>query len=179
MAAGLFGLIIFTAVGLAAAPASASPIAIGTLADGASYSDTISSNGPSFTQDYTFHLDSSLNGLTILATAFGQSAATFGVDMLTIGLYDSAHNLIADASGAPLAGLDSFAQSGVALTAGDYLLSILGDVTAGKSAFVSVSIAANGVIATSIPAAGILLLSGLGALGAAAWRRRRSAPPVA
>src|SRR5689334_11075591 len=100
--AGLFGFIILAAVAFSVTPAKASPIAIGTLAEGSAYADAISSNGPSFSQDYSFHLDSTLHGLTILATAFGQSSKTFGVDLLTIGLYDSAHNLIASASGAPL-----------------------------------------------------------------------------
>ena len=107
-------------------------------------------------------------------TAFAQSSPIYGVDLLEIALYDSSSNLIASASGTPIAFLDSFSQTGIALGAGAYLFSVFGDVSAGKQAFVSISLAANNVV--PIPAAGLLLLTGLGALGGiATWRRRRVA----
>lgn len=166
-----FGFIALMAIGFAA-PAQAT--SIGVLNEGDSYSDTISSNGPTFTQDYDFTLGSSVTGITILATAFGQTSPTNGVDNLEIGLYDSSHNLIASASGSPIAFFDSFSQSGLALGAGAYLFSIFGEVTAGKQAFVSISLAANAA-QTPIPATGLLLLTGLGALGGLAARRRAKA----
>jgi len=169
---GLVALLTF-ALGISSAPAHATNI--GVLAVGSSFSDTIQSSGPSFSQDYDFTLNSSAHGITILATSLGQTSADFGVDMLDIALYDSSHNLIASASGTPIASFDSFAQSGLALGPGAYLFTVLGDVTAGKDAFVSISLAANNVVAqTPIPAAGLLLLTGMGALGGAAWRRRSS-----
>jgi len=152
---------------------------IGVIPAGSSYSDTISSSGPTFTQDYTFSLDSSATHVSILATALGQTSSTLGVDLLKIALYDSAHNLIASASGAPVASFDSLAQSGIGLTAGDYLFTIFGAVTAGKDAFVSISLAANNIAVAPIPAAGLMLLTGLGALGGAAWRRRKNGPVAA
>jgi hypothetical protein len=108
--------------------------------------------------------------LTILATAFGQASPDHGVDLLKIALYDSASNLIASASGTPIAFFDSFQDSGILLGAGAYLFSVFGQVTPGKLAFVSVSLAANHV--TPIPAAGLMMLTGLGALGGLIWRRR-------
>ena len=169
-----FGFIalLTLAIGVAAHPAQAT--SIGLLPTGGSYSDTITSNGPTFNGSYDFTLDSSAMGLTVLATAFGQSSPTNGVDLLEIALYDSASNLIASASGSPLAFFDSFSQSGIALGAGAYLFTIFGEVTPGKTAFVSISLAANNA-QTPIPAAGLLLLTGLGALGGLAARRRASA----
>jgi hypothetical protein len=158
-------------VGVAAAPAKATTI--GTLAAGSSFSDTISSSGPTFTKDYDFHLDGSATGLTLLATAFGQTSPAEGVDLLKISLFDSAHNLITSASGVPIAFFDSFAQTGIALAAGDYVFNVFGQVTAGKHAFVSVSLAANSVSGVPIPAAGLMLLTGFIALGGLALRRHR------
>jgi hypothetical protein len=169
-----FGFLAFLmlALGIAAQPAHATTI--GLIPTGDSYSDTITSAGPTFTQDYKFELGSSSTGLSVLATAFGQTSNTIGVDLLKLSLYDSGSNLIAEGSGSPVAFFDSFAQSGVALGAGAYLLTVFGQVTAGKTAFVSLSIAANAA-QTPIPAAGLLLLSGLGALGGIAVRRRAKA----
>lgn len=167
---GLFAVLAL-AMGLLATPAAAT--SIGTLAAGSSFSDTISSNGPTFNQDFSFHLDGTA-GLTILATALAQSGGTFGVDSMTITLLDAANHVIAFATGAPLVGLDSFNQSGQALGAGDYVLNILGDVTPGKQAFVLVSLAANNVADAPIPAAGLMLVTGIGAIGGLAIRRRRS-----
>src|SRR5258707_12705630 len=92
-------------IGVSAMPANATNI--GTLAVGSSFSDTIASNGPTFTQDYNFHLDGTGAELTVLATALSQTSGTFGVDLLKISLFDSASNLIASASRAPLVGFDS------------------------------------------------------------------------
>ena len=172
--AGAFGFIalLTLAIGMAAQPAQA--VSIGLLAQGDAYADTIASSGPTFSEEYDFQLASSTYGLTILATALGQTSATMGVDNLTIGLYDSSNILIASASGAPSAFFDSFAQSGLALAAGSYLFTIDGAVTAGKQAFVSISLAVNAA-QTPIPAAGLLLLTGVGALGALAARRRAKA----
>jgi hypothetical protein len=165
--------VLALAIGVSVRPASATNI--GTLAVGSSYSDTISSNGPTFNQDYDFHLDGTVTGVTLLATALSQSSGGFGVDSMKISLYDSFSNLIASATGSPLIGFDSFAQSGLALGAGDYLFNVMGDVTAGKKAFVSISLAANNVAATPIPGAGLMLLTGFGALGGLALRRRHHA----
>jgi len=165
-----FLALLALALGIAAQPAAA--VTIGTLAPGDSYSDTISSSGPTFSRDYNFTLTGPAPmGITVLASAFGQTSPTEGVDNLEIGLYDATNTLIASASGSPIAFFDSFAQSGIALGAGAYLFSIFGEVTAGKQAFVVVSLAAN-TAQTPIPAAGVLLLTGLGALGGIAARRR-------
>jgi hypothetical protein len=170
----LAGLVaLFTLViGIATQPAQAT--SIGVLPVGGSYSDTISSGGPTFSRDYNFELGAGVSNISILATSLGQTSPDFGVDLLQIALYDSSNNLIASASGAPLAFFDSFSQSGIALGAGAYLFSIFGQVTAGKDAFVSISLAANQITQTPIPAAGLMLLTGLGALGAVGLRRRRS-----
>jgi hypothetical protein len=167
-----FLALLMLAFGIAAPAAHATPV--GLIATGDAYADTISSSGPTFNADYDFQLDGGGGGVTVLATAFGQSSSTTGVDLLDMALYDSASNLIASASGSPIVFFDSFAQSGMALGAGSYLLTIFGQVTAGKQAFVAVSIAAN-VAQTPIPAAGLLLLSGLGALGGLAARQRAKA----
>src|SRR4051812_1124484 len=107
--------VLALAIGISARPASAT--SIGTLAAGSSYSDTISSTGPTFTQNYDFHLDGTVTGLTVLATGIAQSGGSYGVDLLKISLFDSASHLIASATGSPLVGFDSFAQSGLALGA--------------------------------------------------------------
>jgi hypothetical protein len=158
-------------IAVSAIPAHATNI--GTLAVGSSYSDTIKSNGPTFTQDYDFHLDGTGAGLTVLATALGQTSSSFGVDLLKISLFDSASNLIATATGAPLVGFDSFAQSALALAPGNYLFTVFGDVTAGKKAFVSISLAANDITHAPIPASGLMMLTGLVGLGGLALRSRR------
>jgi hypothetical protein len=41
--------------------------------------NTIESTRPTFSQDYNFHLDGGGTGLTLLATALGQSSSTIGV----------------------------------------------------------------------------------------------------
>jgi hypothetical protein len=169
---GLFAMLALAA-GIAAEPAQAT--SIGTLTAGSSFSDTIQSSGPTFSRDYSFHLNGTATGLTILATAIAQGKGAFGVDSMKITLMDAANHVIAFATGSPLVGLDSFAQSGVALGAGDYLLEVLGDVTPGKQAFVSVALAANNVAETPIPGAGLMLLTGLGGIGGLAYRRRKSA----
>jgi hypothetical protein len=168
-----FGFIALLAVSFAAPPVQAAPIPVGTLNPGDSFSDTISSSSD-FSQDYQFDLVSTA-GLTILASAFGQTSPANGIDNLTINLYDSGSNLLATGSGTPIAFFDSFNQSGVALGAGAYLLTVLGTVTAGHSAFVLVSLAANDVGQVPIPAAGLMLLTGLGAIGGLAVRRRAKA----
>ena len=81
---GLFGLMLTLAIGLAAVPAQA--VTIGVLPVGGSYSDTISSGGPTFSRDYNFSLAGGANNVSILATAFGQSSSDFGVDLLKIAL---------------------------------------------------------------------------------------------
>jgi len=164
-----FGFFALLLLGLGIAP-SAQATSIGVLATGDSYSDTISSSGPTFNRSYDFEL-AGASDLTILATALGQTSSNHGVDNLTISLYDSASNLIAQASGDPIAFFDSFDQSGIMLGAGAYLFTVFGEVTAGKQAFVSISLAANHV--TPIPAAGLLMLTALGALGGVAARRRK------
>src|SRR4051812_48282462 len=120
------GFIALLAIGLAAPPAQAAPIPVGTLNPGDSYSDTISSSSD-FNAEYEFNLTSTA-GLTILATALGQTSPNHGVDDLTINLYDSGSNLIATASGSPFAFFDSFNQSGIALGAGAYLFTVIGTV---------------------------------------------------
>jgi len=171
----LLGLVALLALatGLAVHPAQA--VTVGVLPVGGSYSDTIASSGPNFSRDYNFELAPGSNNVTILATAIGQTSNDFGVDLLNLALYDSSSNLIASASGSPIVGFDSFAQAGIGLGAGAYLLSVMGTVTAGKDAFVAISLAANQVNAVPIPAAGLMLLTGLGALGGLAARRRRMA----
>lgn len=171
--------VLALAIAIAARPVSAATINVGTLAAGSSYSNTISSNGPTFSNDYDFHLDATVTGLTILATAISQTGAGFGVDSMTIKLLDSSSNVIASATGAPLVGFDSFHQSGIPLGAGDYVFTVFGNVTSGMKAFVSISLAANNLNGVPIPATGLMLLTGLAGLGGIAWRRRRStgAPP--
>lgn len=162
-----FVALFMLAIGIAAKPADATTI--GVLAVGSPYADIITSNGPTFSRDYNFQLESS-GGLTILATALAQTSPVYGVDLLDIALYDAGNNLIASASGSPIVFFDSFAQSGIALGAGAYVFSIFGQVTAGKQAFVLISLAANNVV--PIPAAGLLMLTALGGLGALAARRK-------
>jgi hypothetical protein len=166
-----FITMLMLAIGISAKSADATTI--GVLPVGSSYSDVIQSAGPTFSRDYNFTLDASSNGLTILATALGQTSPAYGVDLLEISLYDAANNLIASSSGSPIVFFDSFAQSGIALGAGAYVFSIFGQVTAGKQAFVSISLAANNVV--PIPAAGLLMLTALGGLGAVAARRKAKA----
>jgi len=174
------GLVAFFTLLLSISAGPASATNIGLLPVGSSFSDTISSSGPTFSQSYSFSLDSNATHVSILATALAQTSAQLGVDAMDIALYDSSNNLIASASGAPLASFDSLAQTGIGLTAGDYLFTIFGLVTEGRDAFVSISIAANNIVAqTPIPAAGLMLLTGLGALGGVALRRRRNAGALA
>src|SRR3954469_14259045 len=176
---GLLGLaaLLALATGLAAHPAQA--VTVGVLPVGGAYADTISSAGPTFTEDYNFELGAGTSNLTVLATGIGQTSPDFGVALLELSLYDSAHNLIAFASGSPIVGFDSFAQTGIGLGAGAYLLSVFGKVTAGKDAFVAISLAANQIETVPIPATGLLLLTGLGALGGLAARRRSAAGQAA
>jgi hypothetical protein len=168
-----FGAVLMMALGIHAAPARAT--SIGLLPAGASYSDVITSSGPTFSQDYSFTLDGGMHSLTVLATALAQTSSNYGVDLLDIALYDSSSTLIASASGAPVVSLDSFAQSGLALGPGAYVFSVMGQVTAGKDAYVLISLAANDVAQAPIPSAGLMLLTGLGLFGGLGLRRRRAA----
>src|SRR5690348_2813129 len=96
---GLAALMVLASTTLAV-PAYASTVDIGTLGVGKSFSDTIQSSGPTVGRDYTFHLDQTASGVTVLATGLAQNGGGFGVDSLTIQLFDVAHNLIASATGA-------------------------------------------------------------------------------
>lgn len=158
------------AIGLTVRPAEASPF---TLGPGDSHSETVTSTGPDIDQDFEFNLTGS-GGLTVLASGQSQTNDDFGVDLLRISLYDSGHNLIVSDSGTSLASFDSFFETGQALGAGAYILNLFADVTAGKQAFINLAISANNVTATPIPAAGLFMLTGLGALGGFAWRRRKA-----
>jgi hypothetical protein len=165
--------VLALAIGVFGRPANATNI--GTLDVGSSYSDTIKSDGPTFTRDYNFHLNSAGTQVTLLATSLSQTSPSFGVDDMTIKLFDSANNLITSATGAPIAFFDSFAKTGLSLSAGDYLFTVFGDVTAGKEAFVSVSLAANSIAGAPIPGSVLMLLTSLGVLGGFALHRRRAA----
>jgi hypothetical protein len=165
----LFALLTLT-VGFSVRSAEAAPF---TLTSGSSHSETVSSTGADINQDFEFDLQGS-GGLTVLANAQSETNDDFGTDLLTISLYDSGHNLIVSDSGTSLASFDSFFETGQALAAGSYLLNLMADVTNGKQAFVTLTLAANNVAATPIPAAGLFLLTGLGALGGLAARRRKT-----
>jgi MYXO-CTERM domain-containing protein len=161
------------AIGSAVIAQPAQAVSIGTLSEGSHFSDVITSTGPTYSRDYTFHLNSSVDGMTILATGLGQTSPAFGVTSINLSLFDAASTLISNAVGATAATMDSFHQSGVALVAGDYLLSVFGNVVSGKEAFVSVSIAANSIGNAPLPPAILMGLTGLGALGGLALYRRR------
>ncbi|HEY4162312.1 MAG TPA: VPLPA-CTERM sorting domain-containing protein [Dongiaceae bacterium] len=165
-------LIGILAVGSVFAVQPAQAVNIGTLSSGSHFSDVITSNGPTFSQDYNFHLNNTIGGLTILATGFGQTHPGFGISSVTLDLFDATNTLITSATGATLASLDSFNATGLGLQGGDYLLTIFGNVTPTKKAFVSVSIAANASSVVPIPAAILMSLTGLSALGGLALRRR-------
>lgn len=156
-------------IGIFAKSADAATVNIGTLGDGDSFSQIIKPAGPSFTQDYDFHLDPGV-GFTILASGQAKTGGGYGLDSLTVSILQGA-TVLATASGVPLAGLDTFAQTGHLLGAGDYIFRVFGDVTAGQKAAIQVAIGA--VAQTPIPASGLMLLTGLGVLGGLTVRRRR------
>jgi len=165
---GLAAAMLLT-IGVAASPAHAATKNIGTLGDGDSFSEIIKPAGPSFTQDYDFHLDPGV-GFTILASGQAKTGGGFGLDSLTVSIIQGA-TTIASASGVPFAALDTFAQTGHLLGAGDYIFRVMGDVTAGQKAAIQVAIGA--VAQAPIPASGLMLLTGLGLLGGVTLRRRR------
>jgi hypothetical protein len=167
----LFGLAALVSVALFGLSNAAQAISIGTLNVGTPYADVIESPGPTFSQDYDFHLDDH-SQLTVLAAAQSQQSSNFSVDALTISLFDAANTLIATDSAVPLASFDSFGQSGVSLAAGDYVIRVFGDVTPGFNAFVNVAIAANDFAVAPIPGALVMLLTALGGLGGAGVMRR-------
>src|SRR3954464_15459109 len=107
---GLAALLVMAA-GLATTPAQA--VTVGVLPVGGSISDTISSGGPTFARDYDFSLATGSSNLTVLATGIGQTSDDFGVDSLTLKLFDSASNLLLSVTGSPIVGFDSFAQTGI------------------------------------------------------------------
>jgi hypothetical protein len=166
-------LVGILAIGSAFAVQPAQAVNIGTLNVGSHFSDVIQSTGPTYTRDYNFHLNNTAEGMTILATGFGQTHPGFQVNSVNINLFDAAATLLASATGATLASLDSSFQTGGGLPGGDYLLRIFGDVTPGKKAFVSVSIAANSTNVVPVPGAIVLALTGIGAVGGLALHRRR------
>jgi hypothetical protein len=175
----LFGLAAAAVLGTALAAGIAAPEAeaanIGVLPVGGSYSDTLSSSGADINASYNFELAADASNVSLLASAFSQTTDDIGVDLLTISLFDSSNTLLASASGAPTAFFDSFANSGIALNAGNYLFTLFADVTTGKSAFVGVALAVNPVSSVPIPGAAIMLLTGLAAIGGMALHRRKAA----
>jgi len=166
---GLAAAVVLTA-GLAAPTQAAS---IGVLPVGGAYVDTISSTGADINESYNFELGADATNVTLLANSQSQTSDDFGIDFMTIALYDAGNNLLVEASGATEAFFDSFADAGIALNAGSYLFTVFADVTTGKNAFLTITLAANPVSAVPLPAGGLLLLTGLGALSAFAWRRRK------
>ena len=177
----LFGLAALVSVAVFGPSNAAQAVSIGTLNVGTPFSDVIESPGPTFSQDYDFHLDAH-SQLTVVAAAQAQASSNFSVDALTISLFDASNTLIATDSAVPLASFDSFDQSGISLVEGDYVIRVFGDVTPGFSAFVNVAIAANDFAAiTPIPGALVMLLTALGGLGGAGVMRRYRAtvqPPA-
>jgi MYXO-CTERM domain-containing protein len=161
------------AIGAAVIAQPAQAVSIGTLSEGSHYSDVIESNGPTYSRDYSFHLNSPVDGMTILATGLGETSPAFGISSVNLKLFDAASTLISSATGTVAATMDSFHLSNIALASGDYLLSVFGDVVPGKKAFVSVSIAANAIGNAPIPASILMGLTGLVALGGLALHRRR------
>ena len=103
----LFGLAALVSVAVFGLSNAAQAVSIGTLNVGTPFSDVIESPGPSFSQDYDFHLDAH-SQLTVLATAQAQASSNFSVDALTISLFDASNALIATDSAVPLASFDSF-----------------------------------------------------------------------
>jgi hypothetical protein len=172
----LIGILAIGSAVFSVQPAQADTVDIGILGQRSHFSDEITSTGPTYSRDYSFFLDSSSfnKGMTILATGFGQTHPAFGITSVTVNLLDAANTLLATATGATLASLDSFTQIGTGLFSDRYLLSIFGDVAPGKDAFVSVSIAVNRASAVPLPGAILLMLTGLGALGGLALRHGRS-----
>lgn len=169
---GCLGLAALVAVAIFSSSGPAHAINIGTLSVGTPFADVIQSPAGGFSKDYNFHLDANTE-VTLLASAQAQTSDHFGVDALTISLFDSASNLLASASGVPLAAFDSFDQTGVSLVDGDYFVRVVGNSPPGFKAFINVALVANDFIpAAPIPGAVIMLLTALGGLGGIGAVRR-------
>jgi hypothetical protein len=171
--AGL-GLAALMAVGIISSSGPAYAINIGTLTVGTPFADVIQSGSGPFSRQYDFHLSSPNTQVTLLASAQAQTSDHFKVDALTISLFDSASNLLATASGVPVADFDSFEETGTSLVSGDYFVRVVGNAPPTFRAFVKVSLAANDFVqgAVPIPGAVLMLLTALGGLGGIGAIRR-------
>jgi hypothetical protein len=168
----IFGLAVLASAATFGTAGPAHAVSIGTLSVGTPFAAVIQSLGPSFSRDYTFHLDADTE-VTLLASAQAQTSDHFGVSSLTISLFDATNALIATDSGVPLASFDSFDQTGISLADGDYMLSVFGTVPPTFKAFINVALVANDFVApTPIPGAVLLLLTALGGLGGAGLLRK-------
>jgi hypothetical protein len=170
---GCLGLAALVAVAIVSSSGPAHAINIGTLSVGTPFTDVINEPDGDFVRQYDFHLDANTE-VTLLASAHAQTSDHFGVDSLSIALFDSASTLIAQGVGGPLAAFDSFDQTGLSLVDGDYFVKVVGHAPPGFKAFVNVALVVNDFIPGSVPIPGavILLLTALGGLGGMGAVRR-------
>ena len=153
-------------------PGIASAASLGALSFGDIGADVFVATGPTFSQDYDFHLNN--NNVTLLAAGAGQHSGAFNISNITLELYqdvkDPAH-LLGSVTGLHSIAFDSVADFSKHLGAGDYILSIFGNIAAGTKAFIAVAATPN-VGSVPIPAAGLLFMTGLVGLGVIKMRKQ-------
>jgi hypothetical protein len=182
----LLGIVaaVVLAFSLGGRAASALPIDLGTLTSGNAVAFSFNTTATSWTyQDFTFALTAPsvvvATGTNVLApgvfNALGFSLQLTGPGGLAVGLFGDP----------PLVKvLNTFDITGSLLIPGSYTLQVgiyRDPASPGAPAGLIAGsvVAANAVATTPIPGAVLMLLTGMGALGGVALRRRRLADPAA
>ncbi|MES1151473.1 MAG: hypothetical protein ABUL54_06220 [Dongia sp.] len=171
----LLALAVFVGAAFASGPSWAITIDLNTLPSGVNVTPTqLSGTATTFSQEYKFTLAAAS---TLFAIAGGPTGSaplpvgTFGLQAISIELDDSAHSFITASSSASSVSLTQV------LAAGTYFAIISGEKLAGAKSFFEtttfLAIDGSSPVTTPIPAAGLMLLTAVGAMGGLAFRRKR------